>query len=76
MVKLLTALAALGVLSITITQVAIAQTTQDPPRDVDSPADRDLPLIPCFQLKGTQQYFPGDFTMASQGLRSITGEAV
>jgi hypothetical protein len=46
MVKLLTALAALGGLSITITQVAIAQTAQVLPENDDSPAARDLPLIP------------------------------
>lgn len=44
MVKLLTALAALGGLSITITQVAIAQTAQVLPENDDSPAARDLPL--------------------------------
>lgn len=46
MVKLLTALAALGVLSITTTQIALAQTAQGQPEDVDSPADRALQPVP------------------------------
>ena len=46
MVKLLTIPAALGVLSITIAPIALAQTAQDQPGDVDSPADRALPPVP------------------------------
>ena len=46
MVKLLTAIAALGVLSITHHPIALAQTGQGEPGAVDSPADRALPPVP------------------------------
>jgi hypothetical protein len=46
MLKLLTTIAALGVLSTTTTQIALAQTTQGEPGGVDLPADRALPRVP------------------------------
>jgi hypothetical protein len=48
MLRSLTAVAALGVLSITTIQVARAQTPPGRPQQNDRPADRDLPPVPSF----------------------------
>ena len=46
MVKLLTALAVLGVLSAPIAPIARAQTAEGQPEEVEPSADRDLPTVP------------------------------